>query len=65
MRQPSASTTIRLRAEPLKRLVDVGVRLNALRGAKELQECLIDEVTNVSGAPGSPHKNGRVFDPDR
>ena len=37
-------------SEPFKRLVDTGMRLNELRSAAELQEFLIDEVTELSGA---------------
>ena len=36
--------------EPFKRLVDTGMRLNELRSAQELQDFLIDEVTELSGA---------------
>nr|WP_316644572.1 GAF domain-containing protein [uncultured Roseateles sp.] len=36
--------------EPFKRLVDTGLRLNELRSAAELQDFLIDEVTELSGA---------------
>ena len=36
--------------EPFKRLVDTGMRLNQLREAQELQDFLIDEVTELSGA---------------
>jgi signal transduction histidine kinase/DNA-binding response OmpR family regulator len=36
--------------EPFKRLVDTGMRLNELRGADELHEFLIDEITELSGA---------------
>jgi hypothetical protein len=35
---------------PFERLVDTGVRLNELRSAEELQEFLVDEVTELSGA---------------
>ena len=48
------STTSRMSrkpgAEPFKRLVQTGVRLNELRSAKKLQEFLIKEVTELSGA---------------
>src|ERR1700687_5945138 len=48
------STTSRLSRKPgteaFKRLVEAGVRLNELRSAKELQEFLVDEVTELSGA---------------
>ena len=37
-------------AEPFKRMVDTGMRLNALRSAAELHNFLIDEVTELSGA---------------
>ena len=36
--------------EPFKRLVDTGTRLNAQRSADALQEFLIDELTELSGA---------------
>ncbi|MCB2021996.1 MAG: GAF domain-containing protein, partial [Burkholderiaceae bacterium] len=36
--------------EPFKRLVDTGTRLNQLRGSAELQDFLIDEITELSGA---------------
>jgi len=36
--------------EPFKRLVDTGMRLNELRSAAVLNEFLIDEVTELSGA---------------
>jgi signal transduction histidine kinase/CheY-like chemotaxis protein len=36
--------------EPFKRLVDTGTRLNRLRNADELQDFLIDELTELSGA---------------
>ena len=36
--------------EPLDRLVDTGLRLNELRSVAELQEFLIDEATELSGA---------------
>src|SRR5208283_3326202 len=36
--------------EPFERLVDTGLRLNELRSASELQEFLIDEATELSGA---------------
>ena len=35
---------------PFERLVDTGMRLNELRSVAELQEFLIDEVTELSGA---------------
>ncbi len=37
-------------AEPFRRLVDTGMRLNELHGAAQLHEFLIDEVTELSGA---------------
>ena len=36
--------------EPFERLVDTGLRMNALRSRDELQEFLIDEATEISGA---------------
>ena len=36
--------------EPFKRLVDTGMRMNELRGAQQLHEFLIDEVTELTGA---------------
>ena len=36
--------------EPFKRLVDTGMRLNELRSVAELQDFLLDEVTELSGA---------------
>ena len=36
--------------EPFQRLVDTGMRMNALRSAAELHDFLIDEVTELSGA---------------
>ena len=36
--------------EPFERLVDTGLRMNALRSHDELQEFLIDEATEISGA---------------
>ncbi len=36
--------------EPFQRLVDTGTRMNELRSSDELQEFLIDEVTELSGA---------------
>jgi len=36
--------------EPFKRLVDTGMRLNELRSSAELQDFLLDEVTELSGA---------------
>ena len=36
--------------EPFKRLVDTGVRLNQIRSAEELQEFLIEELLELSGA---------------
>ncbi|MCC6197654.1 MAG: GAF domain-containing protein [Burkholderiales bacterium] len=36
--------------EPFERLVDTGLRLNALRSREELLEFLIDEATEISGA---------------
>ncbi|MEO8137957.1 MAG: GAF domain-containing protein, partial [Betaproteobacteria bacterium] len=36
--------------EPFKRLVDTGMRLNELRGAQQLHEFLIDEITELTGA---------------
>nr|MBP6777365.1 GAF domain-containing protein [Piscinibacter sp.] len=36
--------------EPFQRLVDTGMRMNALRSAAELGNFLIDEVTELSGA---------------
>ncbi len=35
--------------EPFKRLVDTGMRLNALRSADQLHDFLIDEVTELTG----------------
>jgi GAF domain-containing protein/CheY-like chemotaxis protein len=37
-------------ADPFKRLVDSGLRLNQLRSEAELQDFLIDELTELSGA---------------
>jgi len=39
-----------LPVEPFKRLVDSGLRLNELRSAAELQEFLINELTQLTGA---------------
>ncbi|HUL94820.1 MAG TPA: GAF domain-containing protein [Usitatibacter sp.] len=36
--------------EPFERLADTGLRLNGIRGEKELHEFLIEEATEVSGA---------------
>ncbi len=36
--------------EPFQRLTDTGLRMNALRSTTELQEFLIDEATELSGA---------------
>ena len=36
--------------EPFQRLVDTGMRMNALRSAAELNDFLIDEVTELAGA---------------
>ena len=36
--------------EPFERLVDTGLRLNELRSTEELQEFLVDEATELSGA---------------
>ena len=36
--------------EPFERLVDTGVRLNELRSSEDLQEFLVDEATELSGA---------------
>ncbi len=36
--------------EPFKRLVDTGMRMNELRGAQQLHEFLIDEITELTGA---------------
>jgi len=36
--------------EPFERLVDTGLRMNELRSREELQEFLIDEATELSGA---------------
>ena len=36
--------------EPFQRLTDTGLRLNALRSSVELQQFLIDEATELSGA---------------
>ena len=36
--------------EPLERLVDAGTRMNRIRSSSELQEFLIDEVAELSGA---------------
>jgi GAF domain-containing protein/CheY-like chemotaxis protein/tetratricopeptide (TPR) repeat protein len=36
--------------EPFERLVDTGLRLNALRSESEIREFLIDEATELSGA---------------
>ncbi len=36
--------------EPFKRLVDTGTRMNELRGAQQLHEFLIDEITELTGA---------------
>ena len=36
--------------EPFKRLVDTGMRMNELRGARQLHEFLIDEITELTGA---------------
>ncbi|MCZ4315453.1 GAF domain-containing protein [Comamonadaceae bacterium G21597-S1] len=37
-------------SEPFKRLVDTGMRLNALRSADALQDFLVEEVSELSGA---------------
>ena len=37
-------------AESFERLVDTGLRLNEIKGAAELHEFLVDEVTELSGA---------------
>src|SRR5579859_1350873 len=50
MRRPSVSLSRAPGAESLKRLVDTGMRLNALRSAEELQERLIDEIIELSCA---------------
>jgi hypothetical protein len=54
-RLPAARRLAHLRirsnlGEPFKRLVDTGTRLNELRSAAALQEFLIDEITELSGA---------------
>ncbi|MBS0319990.1 MAG: GAF domain-containing protein [Proteobacteria bacterium] len=36
--------------EPFERLVDTGLRLNALRGAERIAEFLVDEATELTGA---------------
>ena len=49
-RSNSVPKAKKLPAESFKRLVDTGMRLNELRGAEELQQFLIDQVTELSGA---------------